>query len=156
MLVSPVCFQPPRQEQQHRQPSGEGRHGSLHPWLRHALPYGGAECCCAAWQTTAPLQRGSTRLLTGGAAWKTHTHKHTHWLLPTHDFTSDTEWAEPSNKTWQRSVLVCLGKFSRGSSPHAADLRYSAGLALLWQAVSSFTSIPSSLEPKLAENALLH
>ncbi len=77
----------------------------------------------------------------------TKTHVHTHWHLPTHEFTHDT-WAEPSHEAWQRSALVCLREFGGSFSLHAADLRYSTGIALLWQAVSSFTSTQSSPVPK--------
>lgn len=64
---SPVHLQLTWEEQQHREPSGEGRRGRVRPRIRRPLPYGGAECRFAARQTTTPLQYGGARLLTGGA-----------------------------------------------------------------------------------------
>lgn len=60
LLCGLVRFQPPHEEQQHRQPSGEGQRGSARPRLRP--PRGGA-----AQQAAAALQHGGTRLRTGGA-----------------------------------------------------------------------------------------
>lgn len=127
-LLNPFVhlFQPPWEEQQHRQPSGARRRGSLCPWL---LPYGSTERCCAARQTTTPLQCCGARLLTGGVPAK-QAHTDTHTGIYPHKFTHDT-WAEP--------LLVSLRKFRGSSSLHAADLRYSRGIDLIWQAVSSFT-----------------
>lgn len=110
IFCAPVCFQPPsREKQQHRKPSRERRHGYPCAWLRHALPYGGTERCCAAWQTTTPLQRRRARLLTGGGG-EGRPAKQAHWHLPTHRFTHHTV-AQPSHQTWQSSALVRLRKF---------------------------------------------
>lgn len=115
-----LVFQPPpRQEQQHRQPSRERRHGSPRPWLQHPVPYGGTDCCCAAWQTTTPLQCGGARLLTGGGPAK-QPHRHTYSLASTHTLhTWHMSWAVAQNpsKIWARLA------------ESAADLRCSRGTA---------------------------
>ena len=72
----------------------------------------------------------------------TNTHSDTHPHTPT----DDTQ-AKPSHESWQRSALVCLRKFRSSFSLRAADLRYT-GIALLWQAVSSFTSTLSIFSAK--------
>lgn len=122
-----VCLQPSsREKQQHRQSSRERRHGCPRPRLRHPLPYGGTDCCCAAWQTTTPLQRCSARLLTGGGPAK-QAHARTHTLASTHTHSHMTHELSCHPKP-SKDLCWSVWKFGVGF-PCVADLRYSSGTA---------------------------